>query len=163
MALALADQPPVGPAAPAVTANAYEVRASLDLNAMYDRLRSETLRLLEDLSQQGLSGQELSDAVVNGLKGLSDTPIDEAARGGATEAFNLGRNLGIQDSADKVSEVVRTAVLDQNTCDNCDRLDGFTTTVNSADYFAKSPPIVAGPDACDGWDLCRCFWLVRAA
>jgi hypothetical protein len=154
----LAEQPPTGPAAPAVTSNAYEVRATLDLGVVYDRLQSETTRLLEDFSQQGLTGQELADAVTSGLKDLSDMPVEQAGRGGATEAFNLGRNLAMQDAGPVIGEVVRTAILDLNTCDPCDSLDGFTTTVNGPGYLENMPP-----NKCDGGDLCRCFYMARAA
>lgn len=154
----LAEQPPEGPAAPVVTSSAYEVRASLDLSTVYDRLLSETTRLLEDFSQQGLTGQALADAVVSGLKDLGDTPIEEAGRGAATEAFNLGRNLAAQANAGQIQEVVRTEVLDSNTCDPCASLDGFTTTVNGPGYFENMPP-----NACNGGDLCRGFYLYRSA
>lgn len=154
----LAEQPPTGKAAFPITADAYAVRAEIDLGTVYDRLRKETLRLIEDFSQQGLSGDDLADAVVSGLKNLSDTPIEQAGRGAATEAFNLGRNLAVQTNADKIAEVVRTEVLDANTCDPCRALDEFTTTVNGPGYFENMPP-----NHCDGRDLCRGFYLVRAA
>jgi hypothetical protein len=154
----MAEQPPIGKDALDVTSAAYEVRATLDLNSMYDRLRAEAIRLLEDYSQQGLSGQELADAVVAGLRDLGDTTIDQAGRGAATEAFNLGRNLAAQGARDQISEVVRTEILDRNTCDPCRSLDGFTTTVNGPGYFENMPP-----NSCDGGDFCRGFYMYRSA
>lgn len=153
-----AEQSPSGKEAFPVTSSAYEVRADLDLSLVYDRLYANTLRLVEDLSQQGLEGAELGDAVAAGLRDLGDTPIDQAGRGAATEAFNLGRNLAAQKAADQVGEVVRTEILDENTCDPCRELDGFTTTVNGPGYFENMPP-----NLCEGRDLCRGFYLYRAA
>lgn len=150
----LAEQPPAGKDAFPVTSSAFEVRAEIDLQSVYDRLRSNTLRLMEDFSQQGLSGQDLADAVVSGLKDLSDTPVEQAGRGATTEAFNLGRNLAAQGSLNQIANVIRTEILDGNTCDPCRALDGFTTTVNGPGYFENMPP-----NQCDGWDLCRGFYM----
>lgn len=153
----LAQQPPTGKAALPVTSDFYAVRSEIDLSTIYDRLYRETLRLFEDFSQRGLTGRELADAVVGELDGLSDAPVQQAARGAATEAFNLGRNLAAQVKADDIVGVVRTEVLDANTCDPCGSLDGFTTTVNGPGYFENMPP-----NHCDGREMCRGFYLYRA-
>lgn len=155
--------PPQGPQAFEVTSEAFAVRAEIDLGSTYTRLLNETRRLLADLSQQGLEGAALADAVDAGLAGLSDVPIDQAARGATTEAFNLGRNLAAQRNEAAIARVVRTEILDINTCPNClpqarGGLDGFTTTVNGPGYFENMPP-----NHCDGRELCRGFYLYEAA
>lgn len=154
----MAQKPPIGKDAFPVTEEAFRVRADIDLTDFYERLRTETLQQFTDLSQQGYRGEELADRVIAALNNLSDRPIEEAGRGAATEAFNLGRNLEIQKSPDAVSEVVRTEILDGNTCEPCRLLDGSVYEVNSAAYFQDMPP-----NHCQGRDLCRGFYLVRAA
>lgn len=150
--------PPQGTDAPDVTAEAFRVRAEIDLDAVYQRLLNETRRLLADFQQAGLEGTALADAVENGLRSLSDSPVDQMSRGASTEAFNLGRNLAAQKATEQIGEVVRTEVLDSSTCDLCAELDGFTTTVNGPGYFENMPP-----NHCDGRDLCRGFYFYRVA
>src|SRR3990172_4867340 len=112
----MAQQPPQGPQAPGVTDEAFSVLAEIDVDEILTRLTNETRRLLLEHSQAGLTGADLAKAVTDGLSALSDTPAALAGRGAATEAFNLGRNLAFQENADKIQTVVRTEVLDDNTC-----------------------------------------------
>lgn len=134
------------------------MRAEIDLSSFYNRLLNETRRLMTDYGQQGLEGQDLADAVEAGLRNLSDTPIDQAGRGATTEAFNLGRNLAAQRNAASIQRVVRTEILDENTCDFCESADGKTYDVNTPAYFENMPP-----NGCDGRDLCRGFYMYEAA
>ena len=150
--------PPEGSDAFEVTSEAFTVRAEIDLGAVYQRLLNETRRLMLDLSQQGLEGQAFADAVASGLTELSPTLIEQAGRGATTEAFNLGRNLAAQRNRAAIGTVTRTEILDDNTCDPCIGLDGFTTTVNGPGYFENMPP-----NHCDGRELCRGFYLYEAA
>ena len=144
--------PPTGPAAASSTQQAFQVTASIDVDEILSRLVNETRRLLSDLQQQGLTGDALARAVQDGLKSLSDTPIEQAGRGAATEAFNLGRNLAYQEHPE-VKEVVRTEVLDENTCEYCAAVDGKVVQMNSPEYFEFMPP-----NGCHGRDLCRGFY-----
>jgi hypothetical protein len=146
--------PPQGPEAFPVTSEAFAVRAEIDLDAVYGRLLNEARRLLTDYSQQGLAGQELADAVDAGLRGLSDTPIDRAARGATTEAFNLGRNLAAQRNQAGIATATRSEILDDATCDPCRLLDGTVVALNTPEYFELMPP-----NACDGRELCRGFYV----
>src|SRR5262249_53183097 len=130
----------------------FDVKAEIDLNSLYNRLVSETQRLLNDYGQRGLTGDALAEAVASGLEALSDAPLDLAGRGAVTEAMNLGRNVTAQRLAPGV-KVVRTEILDERTCGPCWKLDGFTTTVNGPGYFENMPP-----NWCKGLDLCRGFY-----
>ena len=150
--------PPQGPEAFAVTSEAFTVRAEIDLDAVYSRLLNESRRLLSDLSQQGLTGQELADAVDAGLRALSDTPIDLAGRGATTEAFNLGRNLSAQRNLAGIAQAIRTEILDTATCLPCRLLDGTVVQMNTPEYFELMPP-----NACDGRELCRGFYIYEVA
>jgi hypothetical protein len=145
---------PVGPQAGKVTTEAVRVGVEIDISEIGGRLEREAMRLISDLMQQGYTGDDLADRVSAGLMDLSDKPVLEAARGAATESFNLGRNLGAQDATDQIKSVVRTEVLDENTCEPCRILDGFTCEMNSPEYFENMPP-----NGCDGRDLCRGFFM----
>ena len=150
--------PPQGTQAESVTAQALEVTASIDVDNLIARLTSETRKLLNDYGQRGLAGPELATAVADGLEGLSNVPLELAGRGAVSEGFNLGRNMGIQENLDAVAVVVRTEVLDENTCRPCRELDGRVVEVNSPDYWFLMPP-----NECEGRELCRGFYLARAA
>lgn len=149
---------PIGRDAQKVTDAAHVVGVEIDLSDLASRLEREALRLINDLSQQGLTGDALADAVASGLRALSDAPVDRAARGAASEAFNLGRNLGAQAEAGRIETVVRSEVLDQNTCPPCADLDGKTVEMNSPEYFEFMPP-----NGCDGRELCRGFYVYLEA
>lgn len=145
---------PIGPKAGKITGAAHQVGVEIDVSELAGRLQREAMRLINDLSQQGISGAELAERVRAGLMDLSDRPIQDAARGASSESFNLGRNLAAQDNAADIKRVVRTEILDQNTCPPCAALDGTEYEVNTDEYFRFMPP-----NQCDGRDLCRGFYL----
>jgi hypothetical protein len=145
---------PKGPGAGKVTNDAQRVGVEIDVSDQAARLESEAMRLWNDLRQQGVSGKELGDRIRAGLMNLSDAPVNEAARGATTESFNLGRNLGAQDHAGAIARVVRTEILDDNTCDYCEEVDGTVVEMNSEEYFRLMPP-----NGCHGRDLCRGFFM----
>ena len=149
---------PIGPKAMKVTNGAHRVGVEIDVSELGTRLEAEAMRLINDLSQQGMDGQELADRVEAGLMSLSDAPVDEAARGAAAESFNLGRNLSAQETPGAIGRVVRTEVLDQNTCDYCREVDGQEAEFNSEEYFRLMPP-----NGCHGRDLCRGFYIYERA
>src|SRR5688572_9446376 len=101
--------PPIGPEAGRITSDAHRVAVEIDVSEIAGRLEREALRLVNDLSQQGLSGEGLVRAVQDGLRQLSDAPIERSARGAVGEAFNLGRNLEFHRQG--VTRAVRTEVL----------------------------------------------------
>lgn len=149
---------PIGPQAPGITGDAHRVAVEIDVSSLATRLETEALRLVNDLSQQGVSGEDLARQVSDGLRSLSDAPVDKAARGAVSESFNLGRNLEAQRRAAEIGDVVRSEILDENTCPPCRQLDGAVYEINSAEYFEHMPP-----NDCDGRELCRGFYIYRAA
>lgn len=150
--------PPIGESAAPVTAEALDVRVTVDLDDFYNRLLNETRTLLTDLSQRNLSTEDLAAQMEAGLEDLGDSMINQMGRGATSEAFNLGRNMAAQELSDLIGMAVRTEVLDRNTCDPCDELDGTVVPLNSPEYFAAMPP-----NGCDGGDFCRGFYLYRLA
>ena len=154
----MAQKPPIGNDAAGVTRQAFSVKAEIDLDSFYQRLLNETRRQLTDLQQQGLEGDALAERLSLALGNLSDAPLEQMGRASASEAFNLGRNLAAQEVLPQIREVVRTEVLDENTCDPCWMLDGTVVQMNTEEYFRFMPP-----NQCQGREQCRGFYLYRAA
>lgn len=154
----MAQKPPQGPTAVTVTDEALRLRATLDLSEFGNRLQNEAARLLADYQQQGLTGDALADAVTADLESLFDPAFERAGREATNEAFNLGRNVEAQARQASIGTVVRTEILDDNTCPPCRALDGFTTTLNGPGYFENMPP-----NGCDGGEQCRGFYIYEAA
>lgn len=143
---------PTGPQASQITADAHRVAVEIDVSEIAGRLEREALRLINDLSQQGLTGNDLARAVADGLRAMSDAPVERKGREAVGEAFNLGRNLEFQRQ--NVARVVRTEILDAATCGPCHELDGREFDVNTPDYFEFFPP-----NKCDGREQCRGFYM----
>lgn len=149
---------PIGKNALKVTNAAHRVGVEIDVSELGSRMEREAMRLITDLTQQGVTGKELADRVDAGLMSLSDRPIADAARGASSEAFNLGRNLSAQEAASKIGKVVRSEILDQNTCDYCRAVDGQTVEFSSDEYLRLMPP-----NGCEGRELCRGFYVYERA
>jgi hypothetical protein len=149
---------PTGPQANQITSDAHRVAVEIDVSELVGRLEREALRLVNDLTQQGLSGDDLARAVSDGLRELSDVPIDRAARGAVGEAFNLGRNLEAQRRLTDIARVTRSEILDENTCAYCREVDGATAEINTERYFELMPP-----NGCAGREQCRGFYIYEAA
>jgi hypothetical protein len=151
-------KPPIGADAAIVTDEAFRIRAEIDLDVFYQRLVNETRRLITDLSQQGLTGDALASGVEDGLRNLSDQPIIDMGRASTAEAFNLGRNIAAQQNIDAIGGVVRTEILDENTCGPCELEDGGVFQMNTPEYFQHMPP-----NGCEGRERCRGFYMYRGA
>lgn len=177
----MAQKPPKGVDARPITEEAIGAKVDIDLRDFYSRLQSRAAELLKTGQNQGLAGDALADFVDQGLRDLSQTPIEQAGRAATAEAYNLGRNMEAQRRLPDVGQAVRSAVLDKDTCDNCIALDLAVAEINgpiisispagravmeengfSPDdpdaYFALMPP-----NFCDGEDLCRDEYLYRVA
>lgn len=176
----MAQKPPKGPIARSVTNEALQAKVEIDLSDAAMRLRNRAVELLTDGPQRGLTGEALAEFVDERLV-LSKTPIEQAGRGATSEAHNLGRNLGAQQRLSEIGQVVRSALLDENTCSNCKDVDQAVVQINgpvvsisaagaallrdngvdpdSPDaYFALMPP-----NFCKGEDFCRCLLIYRRA
>lgn len=160
-------KPPVGRSAGKVTGDSHFVGAEIDATEWTARLQNEARRLSDQYLRQGLSGDDLAAALKRDLMALSPAPAEKAARGAISNAYNLGRNLEIQQRRAEIDRVVRTAILDTETCTEarhgdgmrrCRELDGVTFEVNSDEYIENHPPA-----KCDGREACRCFYMPVAA
>ena len=152
-------QPPQGPTAGPVTNDALALRVQIDLSEVANRLQNEAARLIADLQQRGLTGDELGAAVERELLSIfDDTSSARTGREATHEAFSLGRNLEAQRQEARIGEVVRSEILDENTCDPCRSEDGTVVVLNSPAYFEHMPP-----NGCEGREQCRGIYIYRGA
>jgi phage gp29-like protein len=96
-----------------------------------------------------LTKGEIIRKVEEELDGQSDKWIDGAASKGANEAFADGRAAGYEEYSYEIGAVQYSALLDFNTCGNCEAADGAEGAT------PDDVPDVPNPD-CDGGDKCRC-------
>jgi hypothetical protein len=151
-------EPPIGDSAAGATADARIVSVEIQVDELAGRLTREAKRLAADARLRGLTGEALANDVRNGLNRLSDVLLEKQSREAAGSEFNAGRNIEIQKRAEEIANVVRTAILDKNTCGPCGALDGSTYEVNTDAYHDNHPP-----RKCDGREMCRCFYMPVAA
>lgn len=154
----MAQKPPQGKDAAAVADEALRVRTEIDLSGFGNQLQNEAARLITDYSQRGLSGKALGDAVAADLEQLFDARAERSGREATHEAFAQGRNLEAQQQPDAIGEVVRSAILDTNTCQPCINRDGNVYELNTPAYFDDMPP-----NHCEGGEQCRCLYIYRVA
>jgi hypothetical protein len=177
----LAQKPPKGPDARAVTNEALQTKVDIDVRDFFVRLQNRSTELLADGQQRGLTGEALADFVAGGTGDLSEAPINLAGRAATSEAYNLGRNLEAQRRLPEIGPAVRSALLDERTCDNCIALDLAVVEVNGpvvsikpegADLLRQNGVDPDSPDAyfalmppnfCLGEDFCRDEFLYRRA
>ena len=131
--------------------------ASLNIDRLWERLRGEFLDEFERLDRQGYTGYELGKRLESFLDRLSNKPEEDLARKTSSVSYNQGRNVAIQDAAEKgVGRfAVRSEVLDTNTCLECWALDGEVFEVGTADYDIHMPPAF-----CLGGDRCHGFYIL---
>lgn len=70
-----------------------------------------------------------------------------------TRAFNMGREEFADEYADQIDSAEISAVLDENTCDYCDSMDGTELELGSDNEEALTPPL----RQCEGRGKCRCL------
>lgn len=71
-----------------------------------------------------------------------------------TRAFTMGRDEFAQTHGDDIEACELSAILDQATCVECERLDGTEFEFGSAEDAELTPPLSS---KCDGGDSCRCL------
>ena len=148
--------PPVSQVYATQFAEEVAVVATLDVQAMWQRLLGEFLSEWANVTRTGMSANEIDRHMQEFLDALSDKPVEDLARQSSTVAYNEGRDAAIKTAAEvgKVRYVVRSEVLDQATCANCAGLDGAIVQVNTPEYRELMPPA-----RCLGGNRCRGFYI----
>jgi hypothetical protein len=87
-----------------------------------------------------------------------DTGAFKSDAGGVLmTAFNMGRDDFMAENGDEVEGVELSAMLDDSTCDYCERMDGEQMDFGSQGYEENTPPL----RNCDGGNRCRCLYVVQ--
>lgn len=133
-----------------------EVLAQMSIGRMWDRMLGEFLDRWSQLQRLGLDADEMERELRAHLDGLSPKFEQDVARQSSGVAYNQGRSAQIltEQAEGRVQVVVRSEVLDENTCAPCASLDGAITEVGTPDYHALMPP-----SQCQGGDRCRGFYV----
>lgn len=133
-----------------------EVTAQLTVGKLWDRLLGEFLGRWTELNRQDLPPAEIEAEMESFLDDLSEKPIQDLARTSSTVAYNEGRKAELLTALDtgKATFVVRSEVLDTNTCRPCEALDGAVFEIGTPEFREYQPPA-----KCDGRDRCRGFYV----
>lgn len=140
--------------------------ARKDVKRAADYVTAKAAAISEQVAQQ-IEANVRRSALAAAAKGVEDIASsdlvdweDASARslvGSAIEmgrtAYDAGRLFGYDEVRDDVSEVVYTAILDDNVCEVCAGADGESYTGDAVDDgFAAAPN-----DDCEGGERCRCY------
>jgi hypothetical protein len=148
---------PMVESAVAAAADTIESAVTVSVDKVWNRILGEFLGEYERLSRQGLSDEELYRRLDAFINNLSERPIEDWARQTATVANNQGRDIVSRTAAvaEMAQYVVRSEVLDENTCANCRMLDGSVYEIGTPAYAENMPPA-----KCEGGDRCRGLYIV---
>jgi hypothetical protein len=136
-----------------------EVTAQLDVSNLVQRLQTQVVQKYNDLVGTGASPAEIASQIDDYLGGLSSAQVEGMARASTSQVFNSGRNVSILELQPQLEpNAIRVEVLDENTCEPCQALDGQEFEIGSTDYLLNQPP-----RQCDGGVRCRGFYVVQAS
>ena len=135
-------------------------------------------KLLATSLAERAQAQARMDAAASLARGLDDVPEDvvsastdslmnavaSVAASIARDAVNTGRQQALGEVKDQITELVRSAVLDNSTCDVCAAADGDTVSDTDPDAAGKIEDGLASvPDPdCEGvayGNSCRCLLI----
>lgn len=135
---------------------AIEAAAVLAIDQLWSRLMNSGLAEYASLQRQGVGAAEIARRVGDYLDGLSVKAEEVQARHVSTVAYNEGRAAALKDAAasGEINYVIRSELMDGETCASCAALDGAVVAVNSEDFAALKPPA-----RCDGGDNCRGMYV----
>lgn len=93
------------------------------------------------------------------LETLALSTLATIASDSIAASLNSGRDrvmVAVEEQTDVTMKAVRNEVLDTNTCEACEELDGFEATYGTRSFYENSPP-----NKCDGRGRCRGFWDIE--
>jgi Inorganic Pyrophosphatase len=141
--VSLADRKPANqrvPDAPLIA----DATLSNYINWISSRAKGEAV----DAYQSGVDPSDREDEILDGLLAGSDGLIDKFALEAALGAINAGRWEGFREFQGDIDEYMRTELMDDRTCQNCEEGDGTTwTSLDDVDWQVG--------DDCDGGNNCR--------
>jgi len=120
---------------------------AVTISNFYNKLQTEWSSII---LSQFKSGNVDTLAIREALERVSDRVFKLDVNRRLAEFFGMGRNT--QLVAQGTDKVVRSEILDSNTCQPCVAIDGEIITIGSARWSAVSRGVFNG---CLGGDLCR--------
>jgi hypothetical protein len=118
---------------------------------MAQRLSDALESVAIDVLRTGGEPEEVvSDVVADQVESKS---LQSDAGSVMTRAFNMGREQFADEYGDQIDSAEISAVLDENTCDYCDSMDGTELEFGSSQEEALTPPL----RQCEGRGKCRCI------
>ena len=119
----------------------------LTMDTFFNTLKNEWSDVILAQSKAGIVDTQ---AIKSRLERVSDKKFKNEVNKKLGEAFGSGRNGQLK--AHGTEKVIRSEVLDENTCDPCFGIDGEVIVVDSARWAEVSRGVF---DGCKGGDNCR--------
>lgn len=141
---------PLGPDDVALVKAFLAARAKANAGLLANQLKSVvTFEALRQIRQ----GMVDKAAIIAVLGDLSDKGLKNIAQSSVSEAFGFGRSAEAEKHKDEISRAQYSSLLDENTCDVCEPLDGEEWDFDDprTDKYARGNP------ECDGRTRCRCL------
>lgn len=138
---------------------AVKVVAEFSLSGLWQSMLDEAIGEFLRLDRQGLAADEIDRRLEDFLDSLSEKPLRDRARRAVGVVYNQGRHMSLMTAkaANVAAYAVRSELLDQNTCSECQMLDGSVVEIGSPQYEALMPPA-----RCLGQERCRGFYVALA-
>lgn len=126
-----------------------EEELGLKVEGASNKLLSQVATEALNLKKKGLTGAALKSQLLDVLKAkLTDGTWSKLASTSVNQAWGTGRKAGMEQYADNIKEIYRSAILDGNLCDTCRSKDQVTHEMNDPEFTAPDPECDGGPERC---------------
>lgn len=116
-----------------------------------DKLKTIIAAEYLNLRKRGFTGDQLAAELRReAAETLSDVTLQETAQAAVNQGWGAGRQVVVDQYANDVDYVYRSALMDRNTCEVCSAKDGITHEPDDPEYMTPDP-------ACLGAPKCRCI------
>lgn len=141
-------------ASPEKNRRLVDAQRDLVVRRMLERVKG----YIQDEAVNAVRRNEGASAVVRAVEEMVNGSGQLRADAGMVTArsFSMGRELFFAEHAAEIAGVTYSAVLDDATCEPCQRLDGESFEFGSPEHDAAVPP----NKDCDGRGNCRCLLVV---
>jgi 2'-5' RNA ligase len=120
------------------------------LAKIINEIQSRAVNIFTALKILGFEAGKFFDEMRSRLTGESAKFVDQLSNNSANAAIMEGRSDELENQSDQINYFEWSAILDKNTCQNCEDLDG--TQENSLSDLPSAPL-----SECFGGSSCRCF------
>jgi len=146
----MAEPLPLAPDEIALIIEFLKTRAKANVNLLATKLKAAvTFEALNQIRQGVLDKVALTKVMTD----LSDKELLSTAQYSIAEAFGFGRSSEADKHQGDIASVQYSALLDDNTCEVCSRLDGQEWDYNDE----RTNKYARGNPDCDGRTRCRCL------